>query len=185
MIPAVGAIAAPSAGIPLGQDLLSALLFGQGLLGLALLLPAIIVRLSFHDRPPEGAPLIILLTPPGLGCVSLVALNGGVDHLAMGLFGAAITMAGGLLFLTPRIVGARLNINLWAAVFPTANLAIASMLIGAGADTPVLLWLGFGLTLLVSLLGLAILGWTGYILARGGFSLHGLVHNPRPTRHGH
>ncbi len=175
LVPAVGAIAAPASGIGLGQDLASGILFGQGIMGLTLVLPAIIVRMSFHDRPPTGAPLAILLTPPGLGCVSLIAMNGGVDHLAFGIYGAAVTIAGGLCFLGVRIAQAPPNINLWTLIFPMANFSIATLLVGSGSDTPVLVWFGIGLTILVSLMGIAILGWTGFILSRGGFTTQGLI----------
>jgi tellurite resistance protein len=178
MIAAVGPISAPASGIPLGQDLAATMLFGAGLLGFALVLPPILVRIAFHDRPPEGAGLIILLTPPALGTVNLTSLTGGADHVAFACFGAGCVVFFALFYLGRRIVTAPPSLAFWSAIFPMANFAIAADLIGTAADAPGLIWCGLMLTGAVSLGALGILGWMALVAIKGGFLADG-----RPAHH--
>jgi tellurite resistance protein len=173
MIAAVGPISAPASGIPLGQDLAATMLFGAGLLGFALVLPPILVRIAFHDRPPEGAGLIVLLTPPALGTVNLASLNGGADHVAYACFGAGCIVFFALFGLGRRIMGAPPSLAFWAAVFPISNFAIAADLVGTAADAPALVWGGLVLTGAVSMGALGILVWMAAVAIRGGFLADG------------
>jgi tellurite resistance protein len=182
LIAAVGPIAAPAAGVSMGQDLISGLMFGQGLMGLALLLPALIVRIAFHDHPPKGGGMVVLLTPPGLGCVSLIALSGGVDHSAHAVFGAALLIFVCLVVRLPALLARPHSLALWATIFPTANFAIAGFQIGATADAPALIWLALGLTVVISLASIAIMAWTVSTAWRFGFTAQGLASPHRRQR---
>ena len=183
MIAAVGPISAPASGIPLGQDLAATMLFGTGLLGLALVLPPILVRIAFHDRPPDGTGLIVLLTPPALGTVNLASLNGGADHVAFACFGAGCLIFFALFGFGRRIIGAPPSLAFWAAIFPISNFAIAADLVGTAADSPALIWAGLVLTGIVSLGACSILVWMAFIAVKGGFladgrPVHRPMHNP-------
>jgi tellurite resistance protein TehA-like permease len=149
------------------------MLFGAGLLGFALVLPPILVRIAFHDRPPEGAGLIVLLTPPALGTVNLASLNGGADHVAYACFGAGCIVFFALFGLGRRIMGAPPSLAFWAAVFPISNFAIAADLVGTAADAPALVWGGLVLTGAVSMGALGILVWMAAVAIRGGFLADG------------
>jgi tellurite resistance protein TehA-like permease len=175
LIAAVGPIAAPATGMAMGQDLISGLMFGQGLMGLALILPALVVRMAFHDNPPKGGSLVVLLTPPGLGCVSLIALSDGVDRGSYAVFGAALLIFACLMFQLPRLWARPYSLALWAIIFPVANFAIAGFQVGNAANAPILIWFSMALTIAISFACVVILGWTLRTAFSSGFTPLGLA----------
>ncbi|MCB2099871.1 MAG: SLAC1 anion channel family protein [Rhodobacterales bacterium] len=129
-IPVVGNILAPVAGVPLGQVEVSWFLFSIGLVLWVLLFVIVFYRIVFHDQMPTKflPTLFILMAPPGVGYLSLVALNGGeMDMLARVLFFFGLFLA--LLLATMARLFASLPFSIaWAAyTFPTASMAAAAL----------------------------------------------------------
>jgi tellurite resistance protein len=169
LIAAVGPISAPSGGILFGEDLISTMMFGTGIMGLLIVVPVLVVRVAFHDRPPIGPVTVIFLTPPALGTINVIAQNGGVDHAAVGVYGAGLIILGALVVQAPKIYRAPRTLSIWALVFPVSNYAIASELIGTAMDSNALINFGLGLMILASAFATTALVWTLTVLFRQGF----------------
>lgn len=180
ILPLVGAFAATGGGIAMGQDALAAAMFGLGLLGFLVALPLIIVRLAFHERPPEGPPLVILLTPSALGAVAVIALDGGVDHAALAVWGSGWLVLAALAALAPRLWRGP-SLNVWNAVFPTANYAIATLHVGEAMELPVVTAFGLALGVIASGIACYGLGWTIWTAATRGLTATGAPFRPDPS----
>lgn len=128
-IPAVGNLAAPLGGIPLGYIELSWYFFAVGALFWLVLLTLVFNRLTFHDPLPGKLQptIVILVAPPALAFIGWVGLHENqVDATARILinlgyfFTALVALQGRALVKLP------FALSFWALSFPLAAIAVAS-----------------------------------------------------------
>lgn len=157
-LPFVGQVAAPLAGVPLGERLLSAAILIGSVLPAALIAVLAIPRLIRHAHPPPQRPAaMILIAPP-----ALMGLGWGLlgQPVAFTLFFILAIIGFAFLILRARWMAAGgFNPGWGAFTFPLAALAgvtlmAEQLLPGAGAGP---------LGLLILLLAIAV---TPYVLAR-------------------
>lgn len=125
-IPVVGNLLMPVVGVPLGFTVASWFLFSVGAVFWLILAPVMTSRLFFGTPLPEKQvpSLFILLAPPAVGGLAVIALNGGdlsvVSHalLGFGTFIALLTAS-----MIGRVVATHFAIGWWALTFPCAAFA--------------------------------------------------------------
>ncbi len=125
-IPIVGNLLMPVVGMPLGYETASWALFGVGALFWLILAPIMTFRLFFADPlPHHSAPsLFILLAPPAVGSLAILALTGGsVSPITHSLFGFGTMVAALMLSLLPRLIDGHFSSAWWALTFPSAAYA--------------------------------------------------------------
>ncbi|MBI1207071.1 MAG: C4-dicarboxylate ABC transporter [Azospirillum sp.] len=143
-IPVVGPILAPLAGVPLGYGEAASLLWGVGMLFWLVLFPIVLLRIVCHGGLPlRLAPtLFILLAPPTLGLAGWMALGeaafGGhaFDMVARLLAATGFFIALVLLSLARPFLKVPFGLPWWAATFPSANLASATLIYHAAVGGP-------------------------------------------------
>jgi tellurite resistance protein len=132
MIPLVGNILAPVFGAPMGFLPLSWMMFGIGLVLWLAVLPLLLHRLIAGPAlPPLLKPtLCILLAPPAVAALALVALTGETQGPAMIFTGVALLVAAVLLSLAGDFAKVPFNLGWWGVTFPTAAFAALLMVQG-------------------------------------------------------
>ena len=139
-IPVVGNILMPVVGAPLGFGIASWFLFSVGFTFWVILAPIVTHRIFFEEPLPERAvpSLFILLAPPAIGGLAMLALNGGepsvFSHVMLG-FGSFIALMLGSLFW--QIVHTHFAIGWWALTFPLAGYASLALAYAAARPEPV------------------------------------------------
>ncbi|MBX3609023.1 MAG: SLAC1 anion channel family protein [Hydrogenophaga sp.] len=172
LIPIVGNVVVPLAGVALGHPLWSAAQLGIGLFFWPIVVALVLARRIAHSPLPDRLlpAWVILLAPP-----SVIALAGMQLQLppAMGvmLWGVAAFSALWLLPLVPRMRSQAFGLPWWAFSFPLAAFAtLTGRLAERAPDAPVLQWLAWLLlavaTLVIAGLSLATLRglWRGELL---------------------
>ena len=167
-IPAVGNIVIPVGAVAIGAQTLGVVTFGIGLLLLLMLWPALTVRLmTGQPMPPEvEATQLIMIAPPAIGSVSWALLHPtGSLTLGVGLLGLAAFLVVTLTPLALRVLRRPFVPSNWAFGFPLAAFATGLATYGARLDSAVLVWAGFVVLVVVSLLmGWALLGTSRLLL---------------------
>lgn len=132
LIPLVGNILAPVFGTPMGFPDLSWMMFGIGLVLWLAVLPLLLHRLLAGPAlPPLLKPtLCILLAPPAVAALALVALTGETQGPAMMFTGVALLVAAALLSLAGEFAKVPFSLAWWGVTFPTA--AFAALLLVQG-----------------------------------------------------
>lgn len=126
LIPVVGNLLMPVVGMPLGFTAASWFLFSVGAAFWLILAPVLTSRLFFGEPLEEKQvpSLFILLAPPAVGGLAVIALNGGdlsaVSHVLMG-FGTFIALL--TASLIGRVAATHFAIGWWALTFPCAAFA--------------------------------------------------------------
>jgi tellurite resistance protein len=121
LIPIVGNVLVPLAGVPLGQVAWSAAQFGFGLLAWPLVFALLLVRLAVQGPWPERLrpTVAILIAPPAV--VGLAALQFGAPPLVgFGLWGMAAAMTGWAATQVGAIARQPFAMPHWAMSFPLA-----------------------------------------------------------------
>lgn len=143
IVPAVGLLdvplAAPSLHPPAQWHGVLALCWAAGLFLSVLLIAIVVSRLMFEaPMPPTMKPtLLILLASAVVGMSSYVAISGGrLDLFAQGLFGIGLFMLAVLVGRLRSALRAPFKLSWWAASFPLAACAIASLQVAAAAESP-------------------------------------------------
>lgn len=169
LIPLVGMLLAPVFGVRLGLVMPSWLLFGIGLMFWLIMQPLVFHRVTAGPAFPEKLKptLVILLAPPSVAFLSLVALEGKVDWPAMALFGYAAFLAVVFLTILPRFVRAPLALSWWSYTFPAAVFTVALFTFVRAYPFPYADWLLWAQLSLASLLVLMVVLATLYGLANG------------------
>jgi tellurite resistance protein len=129
-IPVVGNILMPVIGMPLGFAQASWFLFSVGFVFWAILAPLMTHRLFFEEPLPERAvpSLFILLAPPAVGGLAMIALNGGATSVfSHVMFGFAVFVAALTASLIGRVVATNFAIGWWALTFPSAAFATLAL----------------------------------------------------------
>lgn len=129
LIPLVGNILAPVFGAPMGFPDLSWMMFGIGLVLWLAVLPLLLHRLlAGPPLPPLLKPtLCILLAPPAVAALALIALTGAAQGPAMIFTGVALLVAAVLLSLAGDFAKVPFNLGWWGVTFPTAAFAALLM----------------------------------------------------------
>jgi tellurite resistance protein len=128
MIPLVGHVIAPIAGVPLGHAALSWALFGIGTMLWLMLQPLILHRVV--AGPPMPGPLRptlgIFLAPPAVAALALLALQHAPGPAVLACYGGAALVAAVLLSLAPGFARLPFAVSWWAWTFPSAAFATAT-----------------------------------------------------------
>lgn len=143
-IPVVGNILMPVVGAPLGFTLASWFLFSVGFVFWAILAPLMTYRLFFLSPLPERAApsLFILLAPPAIGSLAMLALNDGqVSVFSHVMFGFATFVWALVLSMLNRIVRVPFAVGWWALTFPAAGYATLALSYADLVRAPALHWL--------------------------------------------
>ncbi len=129
LIPLVGNILAPVFGAPMGFLQLAWMMFGIGLVLWLAVLPLLLHRLlAGPPLPPLLKPtLCILLAPPAVAALALIALTGEAQGPAMIFTGVALLVAATLLSLAGEIARVPFGLAWWGVTFPTAAFAALLM----------------------------------------------------------
>ena len=127
MIPLVGNILAPALGARMGFVDLSWMMFGIGMFLWLAVQPLLLHRLVAGPAlpPPLRPSLVILLAPPAVGALALIALMGQLAFIGLALLVAAV-----LLSLAGELARIPFALPWWGVTFPSA--AFAAMLCAAG-----------------------------------------------------
>lgn len=128
-IPAVGNVAAPLGGVPLGFVELSWYFFATGVLFWLVLLTLIFNRLIFHDPLPGKLKptIVILIAPPALAFTAWVQFHGGVvDAPAHILINLGYFFTALVAVQLPALLRLPFALSFWALSFPLAAITIAS-----------------------------------------------------------
>ena len=128
-IPAVGNVAAPLCGVPLGYIELSWYFFAVGVLFWLVLLTLVFNRLIFHDPLPGKLKptIVILIAPPALAFSVWVQFQGGIVDaparifLNLGYFFTALVAV-----QMPSLLRLPFALSFWALSFPLAAITVAS-----------------------------------------------------------
>jgi tellurite resistance protein len=132
LIPFVGNILAPVFGAPMGFPDASWAMFGVGLVLWLAVMPLLLQRLL--AGPPLPAPLLpsiaILVAPPTVGALALMALAPDARGPVLALTGVAVLVTAALLSLAGEIARAPFGLPWWGLTFPSAAFAVLVMATG-------------------------------------------------------
>jgi tellurite resistance protein len=128
LIPIVGNVLVPLAGVPLGEWAWSAAQFGVGVLFWPLILALLAVRIVIAGPWPERLrpSVFILVAPPAVIGLSLLQFEAQTG-VAWGLWGAALFSAAWAATQLPRIATQPFGLSHWAMSFPLAALAALTL----------------------------------------------------------
>lgn len=132
LIPLVGNVLAPVFGAPMGFVDLSWMMFGVGVLLWLAVQPLLLHRLvAGPPLPPVLRPsLVILLAPPTVGALALVALTGQAGAVTLALVGLAVLVAAVLVSLAGELSRVPFGLPWWGVTFPSAAFAVMAMAVG-------------------------------------------------------
>jgi tellurite resistance protein len=153
LIPAVGNVIVPVAGVHHGYIELSWFFFSIGMLFWIILMTVIMYRILFHRPLDERLmpTLFILIAPPAVGFISYINLNGSFDNFARFLIYSGIFLTILLLVKSPRFLRQKFFLSWWAYSFPLAAISIACFLAFQKTDMIPFLWMGEALLFLLTL----------------------------------
>ncbi|NCC21065.1 MAG: C4-dicarboxylate ABC transporter [Alphaproteobacteria bacterium] len=152
LIPAVGNVIVPIAGVQHGFIEISWMFFSIGMLFWMILMTVIMYRILFHNPIDERLmpTLFILIAPPSVGFISYVGLNGEVDNLARFFLYAGLFLTILLATKIRRFIRLKFFMSWWAYSFPLAAISIANMLMFAKTGINGYFWIGSGLLFVLS-----------------------------------
>ena len=163
LIPVVGNVLAPLAGVPLGAGNWAAAQFGLGLLLWPVLLALLFARIATQGLWPERLlPLtFISIAPPAV--IGSAALQlGGAPLLAWMCWGVALFFLLWSLQIIRRMLAQPFSIAFWSMGFPLAAFATLTLRLAAqesAAQTPAMIALALA-SLVIALLAIAT--WKGW-----------------------
>ncbi|MBK8667551.1 MAG: C4-dicarboxylate ABC transporter [Burkholderiales bacterium] len=163
LVPVVGNVLAPLAGVPLGAGHWSAAQFGLGLLLWPVLLGLLFVRIATQGLWPERLlpTTFITVAPPAV--IGAAALQlGAAPLLAWMCWGIALFFLLWSLQITRRMLAQPFSIAFWSMGFPLAAFATLTLRLAAqhgGAQAPAMIALALA-SLVIALLAIAT--WKGW-----------------------
>ncbi len=139
LIPFVGNVLAPVFGVRMGFAELSWMMFGIGFVLWLAVQPLLLHRLLAGPPLPVALrpSLAILVAPPAVSALALIALTGEAGGPVLALTGVALLVAVALLSLAREVAQAPFGPAWWGVTFPSA--IFAALLMGVGLH-PVLSW---------------------------------------------
>lgn len=128
LIPVVGNVVVPLAGLPLGHELWSAAQFGIGALLWPVVIGLVLVRRLAHSPLPDRLlpAWFITIAPPTVIGLVLLQMRAPLAVVA-GLWGVALFFLLWLLPLARRIAGQPFGVPFWGLSFPLAALATLTL----------------------------------------------------------
>lgn len=165
LIPVVGNVVVPLAGLPLGHEAWSAAQMGIGVLFWPVVLMLVLVRRIAHSPLPDRIlpAWFISLAPPAVIGVVLAQWQAAV-LLVVALWGVALFTLLWLLPVVRRIAGQPFGLAFWALSFPLAALtALTFKVAGLQPGSP--LWQSAGVVLL-AITSIVVL-WLAFATVRG------------------
>lgn len=130
LIPVVGNVVVPLAGLPLGHELWSMAQFGIGAFLWPIVIGLVLVRRLAHSPLPDRIlpAWFITIAPPSVIGVVLMQMQAPLA-LAVGLWGVALFFLVWLLPVLRRIATQPFSIAFWGLSFPLAALATLTLLV--------------------------------------------------------
>ncbi len=130
MIPVVGNLLVPLAGLRFAPADISWFYFSFAIIFWLIFFTIFIYRLFFHHPLPDKLlpTLFILIAPPAVGFIAYVKLSGGVDNFARILYFLALFLILFLLVQLPMFARLKFFLSWWAYSFPLAAATIATAL---------------------------------------------------------
>lgn len=164
LIPVVGNVVVPLAGLPLGHGLWSALQFGIGALLWPVVLALILARRIAHSPVPERilSAWFITIAPPAVIGVALTQWQAPLPIL-LALWGVALFF---LLWVAPlvrRIATQPFNVSFWAFSFPLAAFTVLTLRVAEQSQSNAL---QTAAVLLLAISSIAVI-WLGFATVRG------------------
>lgn len=152
-IPVVGNLFVPISATSFGLTEIGWFYFSIGIVFWIVLMTIVLYRVFFHDPiPPRLLPtLFILIAPPAVGFISYSALTPGVDVLGRIFYYTALFITILLFSNALRFIREGFFLSSWAYSFPLAAITIASFLMAQRTGNGLLVWLGFGLLIILSI----------------------------------
>lgn len=128
LIPVVGNVVVPLAGLPLGHELWSTTQFGVGAFLWPVVIALVMVRRLVHSPLPDRilAAWFIAIAPPAVIGVVLMQMRAPLS-LVLGVWGVALFFLAWLLPLARRVVAQPFSIAFWGLSFPLAALSTLSL----------------------------------------------------------
>jgi tellurite resistance protein len=132
IVPIVGNVLVPLAGVPLGYPFASAAQFGIGLLFWPVVLILLLARIAVAGLWPERLmpTMFIMIAPPAVIGVDMLQF-GASPLLAWGAWGMALFFLLWAITQVRRIVALEFGIPHWAMSFPLAALAVLTIRLAA------------------------------------------------------
>lgn len=164
LIPVVGNVVVPLAGLPLGHGVWSAMQFGIGALLWPVVLALILARRVAHSPLPERIlpAWFITIAPPAVIGTVLAQWQAPLS-VVLALWGVALFF---LLWAAPlvrRIAGQPFGVAFWAFSFPLAAFTVLTLRVAGLSQVG---WLQTAATLLLAITSIAVL-WLGFATVRG------------------
>ena len=130
LIPVVGNVLVPVAGIGFVNLGLLMYFFSVGMFFWIILFAVILNRIIFHNQMAVKfmPTLFILIAPPAVGFIAYFKMFGVIDVFALMLFNMAVFFTLLVAFMYKNFIKIKFFISWWAFVFPLAAMAISSML---------------------------------------------------------
>jgi tellurite resistance protein len=130
LIPIVGNIIVPIAGVKFFPPEISWFFFSIGIIFWIPMFTVFIYRIIFHHPLPDKLlpTLFILIAPPAIGFMSYVKLNGEIDNFAKILYFFALFLTILLLAQFKIFCKIKFYLSWWAYSFPIASITIATAL---------------------------------------------------------
>jgi tellurite resistance protein len=164
LIPVVGNVLAPLAGLPLGHALWSNAQLGIGLFFWPLVVTLMLVRRLAHSPLPERIlpSWFITIAPPSV--IGLVMLQmRAPQEVALAFWGVAVFFVLWLLPVVRRIAGQPFGIAFWALSFPFAAFTSLTLRLADGMGSSALQTVGVLMLAATSIIVL----WLGFATVRG------------------
>ena len=164
LIPVVGNVLVPLAGLPLGHGLWSALQFGIGAVLWPVMLALILARRIAHSPLPDRIlpAWFITIAPPAVIGVVLAQWAAPLPVVAAA-WGVALFFLLWVASLVRRIVGQPFNISFWAFSFPLAAFTVLTFRVAELAQVAAMQTAG---VLMLAITSIAVL-WLGFSTVRG------------------
>jgi tellurite resistance protein len=164
LIPVVGNVVVPLAGLPLGHEAWSAMQFGIGAVLWPVVLALILARRIAHSPLPERIlpAWFITIAPPAVIGVVLTQWQAPLP-VVMGAWGVGLFFLLWAASLARRVAGQPFGVAFWAFSFPLAAFAVLTLRVAELGQSGSLQTLG---VLLLAISSIVVL-WLGFATVRG------------------